>query len=409
MPNPSGRDLKIGDVLDRKYVLRERIGEGGMGVVFLAMQATLGRPVAIKVLQRKLAGERQFALRLLHEAILASRIVHPRSVNVIDTGVLADGSPYIVMEHVTGRPLARVVSEEHIPIARACDLALQILDAVEAIHGGGVVHADIKCANFLIDDASGADRVKLIDFGLARAQGASLDPWARGTRSVSGTPEYMAPEIIRGDEPSVASDLYAVGVILYELLTGTTPFSGGTSEQVMMSHLDELVVPPSLRCPDREIPDAIDRVVLRALDKQPAARFADATEFANELRAAMPARRQARRRFARGSAVREIVKSPRAQELDRAIGEAIVRGDIDAIATGYRELARELANEQRFAAAVCELQEGIDLLSVGCSAGSGPVNQLVTALAALYEEAGERARARRTAASVDGHPTLASA
>jgi hypothetical protein len=328
---------------------------------------------------------------------------------VIDTGVLADGSPYIVMEHVPGRPLARVVSEEHIPLARAGDIALQILDALDAIHDSGVIHADIKCANFLIDDSSGIDRVKLIDFGLARARGAELDPSGRGTRTVAGTPEYMAPEVIRGEQPSVASDLYAAGVILYELLTGTTPFAGGTSEQIMQSHLDEVVVPPSLRCPQREIPAAIDRVVLRALTKRPEARFANAAEFTAELRAALPARPRARRRFARGTAVREIVKTGRVQALDRAIGEAIVRGDVEAIADSYRDLARELASEQRFAAAVCELQEGIDILGAGSGASSAPVNQLVSALAALYEEAGERARARRTAASLDGYPTLASA
>jgi serine/threonine-protein kinase len=177
-------------------------------------------------------------------------------------------------------------------VARAVDMMEQILRALGAVHAAGVVHGDVKSDNFLVETAAGRDRVTLIDFGLARLAGAphGIDT-EDGEVMVSGTPEYMAPEIVGGDPPTCASDLYAAGVILYELLTGTTPFGGGTPVEIMMRHARAAVIPPSLRSPERDLPPALDRVVLRALCKTPEARFPDAATFVRELRAAVAAPR----------------------------------------------------------------------------------------------------------------------
>ena len=271
--------MKCGDVLAGKYVLDEHIGEGGMGQVYRAYQPALAREVAIKVLRPELAANRAVARRFREEAVAASRVRHPRCVTMIDCGSLADGTPFIVMEYVRGRSLGRVIKDESIPLARALDLIQQILSALGAVHAAGIVHADVKSENFLVEHVDGADHVTLIDFGLAREIGD------RGVEAsvVSGTPEYMAPEVIEGGPPQIASDLYGAGVILYELLVGHTPFAGGSAGTIMQRHLDDLVVPPSLRCDERELPMQLDAIVLRALEKKPVARFADAATMAAAL------------------------------------------------------------------------------------------------------------------------------
>ncbi|HEX7837379.1 MAG TPA: serine/threonine-protein kinase [Kofleriaceae bacterium] len=272
-------------------MLRERIGQGGMGCVFRADQLALERTVAIKVLHAELVDCPVQTRRIRDEAVAACRVRGPHCVAVIDYRVLPDGTPYIVMEHVPGRSLARVIAEEPIPLSRAVDLFEQILGALAAAHDAGIIHADVKSDNFLVERTGGRDHVTLIDFGLARVAGSPVETDLEGGEvMVSGTPEYMAPEVVVGDPPILASDLYGAGVILYELLTGATPFGGGTAREIMLRHVRDTVVPPSLRRPDLDIPHALDAVVVRALAKRPEARFPDAAAFARALRAVdMPA------------------------------------------------------------------------------------------------------------------------
>ncbi|HEX2688734.1 MAG TPA: serine/threonine-protein kinase [Kofleriaceae bacterium] len=353
---PATRDpvLKQGDVLEGKYVLRDRIGEGGMGSVFLADQPALERTVAIKVLHPELVACPAQIRRIREEAIAASHVRNPHCVGVIDCSVLPDGAPYIVMQHVPGRPLGRIIAEEPIPLARAVELVLQILNALGATHDSGIIHADVKSDNFLVEVTRDGDHVTLIDFGLARFEGspACVD-LEDGKVMVSGTPEYMAPEVVRGAPPIRASDLYGVGVILYEILTGTTPFGGGTTMEIMLRHARDIVVPPSLRRPDRDIPLALDQVVLRALAKRPDARFPDAATFAQALRLAAstsqpspstPVRREdhsrtesptrdlgtalPRRGIARGSDHSSADRGRRRKEHRFEIGEALARGNV---------------------------------------------------------------------------------
>jgi serine/threonine-protein kinase len=290
MQRTAGQGWQPGQVIDGRYVLRDRLGEGGMGSVFLATQPGLDRTVAVKVLHPELAGAPVHARRLREEAQLACRVRSASSVGVIDFGELPDGAPYLVMEYVPGEALGDLIADGPIPLERVIGLMDQILAALGAVHAAGIVHGDVKTDNFLIEAARGRDRVTLIDFGLARLANAPREvDLENGEVMVSGTPEYMAPEVVGGDPPGRASDLYAAGVILYELLTGTTPFAGGAPEAIMLRHLREAVVPPSVRCPERDLPPALDRVVLRALRKIPETRFPDAATFARELRAAADA------------------------------------------------------------------------------------------------------------------------
>ena len=409
--------VRPGDVVCNRYLLREQIGEGGMGQVYLADEPALARTVAIKILHPRLAANRDVAAAFREEAVAASRVRHPSCVAIIECNRLPDGTPLIVMEHVPGRSLSRTIAEEPIPVARAMNLMAQILSALEAAHAAGVVHADVKSDNFLVETIDGGDHVTLIDFGLARMDGA-----AAFEGMVSGTPEYLAPELIRGGRPTPASDLYGAGVILYELLTGTTPFSGGTTTEILGRQLSDVVVPPSLRCPDRELPTAVDHIVLRALDKRPDVRFSNAGELLRSLRAALRTRpvresREAywdrtapldsptrncspalpRQRLARGSdhQIGDI------ERMRRRIGTALVGGDVGAIEDAYVGLANVLAKNRQFAAAVRELEEGMELL------GDRTTDTLAVALAALYEEAGQRQRARKLAARADQRRTLA--
>jgi serine/threonine-protein kinase len=267
-----------GDIVAGKYILRERIGEGGMGLVFLADQPSLGRKVAIKLLQPALTACDALVRRLHTEAVAACRVQHPGAVAIIDYGTTAEGTPFIAMEHIPGRSLRQILAEEEIALPRALKIVQQLLRTLKAAHAHGVIHADIKSDNVIVEHTAEGDTVTLIDFGLARLDGR----WEHGDY-VSGTPEYMAPELVRGEPPTVPSDLYGVGVILYELLTGRTPFEGGSMNEVLRRQLEDEVIPPSLWRPDRDIPGALDLLVLRALHKDPQVRFASAAEFLGAL------------------------------------------------------------------------------------------------------------------------------
>lgn len=421
-----------GDVIEGRYVVRECIGQGGMSSVYLADQPALQRQVAIKVLHPELVGISQLSRRIHQEAVLACKVRDPHVVVVLDWGTLPDGASYLVMEHVAGRPLGRILADEPVPMARVVDLFGQVLAALAATHRSGVVHSDIKTDNFLVTAVDGADHVTLIDFGLAQVMGAARCDDGEGAEAlISGTPEYMAPEVIAGDPPSAASDLYGAGIVLYELLTGATPFGGGTAMDIMIRQTREAFVPPSQRRPDRGIPAALDRVVLRALDKRPEARFCDAATFARELRAAVagtagpgePAADGAplpvsavaaaalppRHRLARGSDCSELWPITPLEPARRAIAEAVHRGDVAAIADGYLALASDLAEHHQPARAIRELQDALDRVTAAGAAASGDaaaaVDRIVVALAALYDRTGDRRLARWVVSGVDPRPT----
>jgi serine/threonine protein kinase len=270
-----------------KYVLGSVLGRGGMGTVYSATQTSLGRRVAIKIPHAELANDPFVIARFHAEATAGGKLDHGNIARVIDLGG-RDGALFLVMEYVPGITLDQLLSDDGpMAIHVAVELCCQILAGVHAAHENGVIHADIKCANVLVEWVTESRPIaRLIDFGLARFcdDPTSLDE----ARLVSGTPDFLAPELIMGGVPNVASDIYAAGVMLYELLTGTTPFESGSSEEILRRQLEDAVVPPSLRCVEQAISPAIEAVVMRALAKDPAARFATAASFADTLRIASP-------------------------------------------------------------------------------------------------------------------------
>ena len=258
-----------------QYQLGELLGQGGMGQVHAARHRS-GRAVVIKRVRNTLSSDQLLAARLADEARLLRAVSHPNVVQVLDHGIDHDGRPFLVMDRVHGTPLYDVIaSRGPLPLERLAAIASQLLAGLAAIHAAGIVHADLTSSNALVDEL---DIVTIIDFGLARAMSASPDT----ADQIAGTAAYMAPEMSAGASPTLAGDVYAAATIVYEMLTATTPYSGHIST-ILARQLCEPVEPPSRRAPDRGISPAIDRVVLRALDRSPDARYPSATAFAEAL------------------------------------------------------------------------------------------------------------------------------
>jgi len=281
-------DPLIGRTLPGGYRVTHLVGVGGMGRVYCAEQVALGRTVAVKVVHPHLADDELAAARFLNEARAASRLSHPNSVAIFDFGRTEQGQPYIVMEYLRGRHLARVVDDEGpLPFARIADVLKQTLAALEEAHALGIVHRDLKPDNVVLEPLrSGLDFVKVVDFGLAKI--LEEEPAAQGgalTRPglVCGTPEYMSPEQGRGDALDGRSDLYSVGIVLFELLTGRVPFSGDTATKTLLLQLHEPPPDPRSVNPDRGIPAAFAEMTLRALAKDREDRWQSAGELAAAL------------------------------------------------------------------------------------------------------------------------------
>ncbi|MGB7295335.1 MAG: serine/threonine-protein kinase, partial [Candidatus Aminicenantales bacterium] len=254
----------INTTLANRYRLDAELGRGGMGIVYRAHDTLLDRPVAVKVLSAADLGSEGRA-RLLREAQATARLNHPGIVAIYDAGE-ADQVPYIVMELVEGHSLREA---GRLSLAEVLALVRQIAAALEQAHAGGIIHRDLKPENILITNRSGS--AKLMDFGLAISQGAQRLT-TEGT--IVGTFSYLAPELIAGHDPSPQSDLYALGVMLYELLAARPPFSGATLMEVLSQHLQAPVVPPSTY--NTGIPPALEALVVQLLAQQPADRPASA-------------------------------------------------------------------------------------------------------------------------------------
>lgn len=266
----------VGRVLGDKFKLTACIGIGGSGAVYKADQMALGRTVAVKILNEDLSADARMIKRFRDEAMSASRLNHPNCVSIIDYGQSSDGLLYLAMEYVKGPTLTQLlVNENPLAVDRVVDITMQSLAGIEEAHLAGVIHADLKADNIILDQRrAGIDVVKIVDFGIAR-----LVTGARETedRSISGTPEYMAPEVISGAPPSFASDIYAVGIILYELLAYKTPFFAGSTTEILANHLKAII--PSLSNRRDQVPKELDAIVARALAKHPADRFVSAADM----------------------------------------------------------------------------------------------------------------------------------
>jgi serine/threonine-protein kinase len=272
-------------VLSGRYRVDEPIGHGGMASVFRGYDLTLGRPVAIKILNRELAADGAFRTRFRLEAQSASRMSSPAIVRVYDAGEDSETDaagrvqplPYIVMELVTGHLLKDIIAAGPVPIPDAVRYVDGILEALEYSHRAGVVHRDIKPGNVMVTEAG---QVKVMDFGIARAVSDSSSTVAE-TTTILGTAAYFSPEQAKGEVVDARADLYSAGVVLYELLTGRQPFRGESPVAVAYQHVSEAPTPPSEVV--ETVPRALDAVVLRALAKDPYQRYSDAAAFREAL------------------------------------------------------------------------------------------------------------------------------
>ncbi|HEV8188928.1 MAG TPA: serine/threonine-protein kinase [Pyrinomonadaceae bacterium] len=280
-----GTDPLVGRTLDEKYYVEERLGSGGMGKVYRARHLSMDRPVAIKFLRQRFSEDEAARTRLLTEARAAVALRHSNAVSVTDFGQTVEGWVYIVMELLEGRTLREIVSREApLETARATSIMLQASDAVGAAHSAGIIHRDLKPSNILITQSADQPAVvKVLDFGIAKFFAGNDDDATdlAQTTSVIGTPRYMSPEQHSGHELTPATDVYSLGVILYEMLTGMVPFSGSTHAEIAQKHVND--TPHSPREVVAAIPEDVERIVLHALEKQPSDRPPNAAEFRREL------------------------------------------------------------------------------------------------------------------------------
>ena len=271
--NENSAPIGVGTLIDQRYRLDAEIGRGGMGIVYRARDIQCDRDVALKIVNLETANAltlRQFS----REAQITSKLDHPHIVAVYDTGAVQAGAggqvPYIVMELVEGTGLDEISG---LTYARIIDLGIQICDALEYAHRQGLVHRDLKPGNLLIKKEGFQYCVKLMDFGLSRPR---AEAYSQTESSRAGSFFYLAPEVILGQPADVPSDLYALGVILYELITGRVPFSNFDEQTVLAQHVREAAAPPSRSRSD--LPPALEKIVMRLLEKDPRDRFASAAQ-----------------------------------------------------------------------------------------------------------------------------------
>lgn len=282
----------MGRTIGGNYLVQELVGVGGMGRVYRSEQSTLGRTVAIKVIHPHLLSDEQTVARFYGEARAASRLNHPNSVSIIDFGRTDDGILYLAMEFLKGKDLALVMHEEGpLPFPRICELLIGTLEALDEAHALDIVHRDMKPENIILRRLhSGDDLVKVVDFGLATIVGNNSTSITR-PGLVCGTPDYMPPEQARGEQVDGRGDLYALGVVLFELLTDQLPFDDETPTKVVLRHINDPVPDPREVAPHRGIPDSLAEICIRALQKDRNHRFANASDMRDAIRDALEALR----------------------------------------------------------------------------------------------------------------------
>ncbi|HSB46950.1 MAG TPA: serine/threonine-protein kinase [Candidatus Bilamarchaeum sp.] len=288
------KDPFIGKTLADRYEIKEKIGQGGMGLVYLAEDTNIARKqVALKILPASFAGAPDVAARFINDAKVATLIGHDNVINVTDLGVTRDGVPFFVMEHLKGSDLGAIIGYEGaIQWDRAKGIVLQICAALKAAHEKGIYHRDMKPDNvFLIEHAGSSDFVKVLDFGIAKLQDEATGGSDLGNRPrtrqgmVMGTPQYMSPEQGEGKEVDHRTDVYAVGIIMYEMLCGMVPFSDANPMKTLEMHRSMEPILPSVRRPDLSIRPEIEAIAMKAIEKNPDNRYQSIAELEGAIRA----------------------------------------------------------------------------------------------------------------------------
>jgi serine/threonine-protein kinase len=266
-------DAYVGTVIDSRYVLERPLGEGGMGIVYVGRHVSLDKRVAVKVLKRELAEEREMVDRFFNEARAASSIGSPHIVDVADFGMLADGAAYFVMELLDGRSLGELLDAEKVlPEAMAIHIARQIANGLGAAHAAGIVHRDLKPDNvMLVSRGAQRDFVKILDFGIAKVSTAATRLTRTG--SVFGTPHYMSPEQAAGLSVDNRCDIYALGVILYEMTCGKVPFDADTYMGILTQHMYKAPAPPRTLALPRPVSPGLEAIIMKSLSKRATERY----------------------------------------------------------------------------------------------------------------------------------------
>ena len=266
----------IGKVLNGRYELKELLGEGGMALVYKAKDQILDRWVALKILRPQLVSDKDFVRRFHREAKAVARLSHPNVVNIYDIGQ-DDDIHYLVMEHIDGDNLKEMIEEKGVfEPTTALEIAIQMCEALEVAHRNNIIHCDIKPHNILITRDG---KVKVTDFGIARAVNSAT---LAQTETVIGTAHYFSPEQAKGSKVNAKSDLYSLGVVLYEMLTGKVPFTGDSPISVALKHINEEAEPPSKY--NTDLPARIDKLIMKAMAKDADDRYSSATEMLDALK-----------------------------------------------------------------------------------------------------------------------------
>ncbi|MEZ4221649.1 MAG: protein kinase [Polyangiaceae bacterium] len=275
------QDPRIGTTLGGRYVIDAVIGEGGMATVYRATHRLVDRACAVKVMNQNFAGNEVIRERFRREAKAAQKLAHPNIIEIFDQGETADGCMYLVMELLEGQTLADLLDQGAVPLERALPILIQVARALARAHDLEVIHRDLKPENiYLANDETIGERAVLLDFGIARSM---ADPRLTGSGEVFGTPQYMAPERITTIDAGPSADLYAVGVMLYEMVTGQLPFDAPDVASFFVKHLKE--PPPSMRSVDPSVPEALDKLALELMAKTPEGRPVDAHRVVADLTA----------------------------------------------------------------------------------------------------------------------------
>ncbi len=279
------KDL-TGQVLDERYTIIERVGRGGMGVVYKAEQHLIKRVVALKVLRREIIQDENAVKRFLAEARAIASLSSPHTVTLYDFGVTTDGLLYYTMELLAGTPLSRLIrSNGPLELGRAVNLILQACDSIEEAHDHGILHRDVKPDNLFVTERRGQEDLKVLDFGIAKFVGEGAES-VTATGMMLGSPPYLSPEQAKGNPVVPASDLYSLGVVLYEMLAGLPPFQNDTPMKTIWAHVQEPMPPLSRRNPKVQIPRTMEAFLRRALEKDPERRFKTVVAFREALKQA---------------------------------------------------------------------------------------------------------------------------
>lgn len=346
----TGDDL-IGTTLAGKYRVEEHISDGGMGAVYRATHVLMDKTVALKVLHPSLAADDKIVARFTREAKAASRISHPHALNVTDFGESETGVVFLVMEYLRGETLKEIIRRDGpMPLQRVTEIVRQVAGALNAAHAEGVIHRDLKSDNIMLDEVGAQqDWAKVLDFGIAKItepEGAT-DPALTAPNLVIGTPQYMSPEqCSHSSDIDARSDIYSLGIIIYEMFTGHVPFVGDSPTAVMMKHLQD--EPPSVLTERPDLPSEVGAAIVRALAKKPEDRFESASDLADAL-ADAAIEEQTNAEQAAIIAVTTTTETSGAVTSSEIVQDEVVAGDTSRIVvpTGTNDEPRATTSEEQ--------------------------------------------------------------